>query len=487
MSIKSNVSQAPGLASPLFVPTGSGGSATGEHMAITPPPPPLRVMVAALQEPLLAVAVLLGLQHAMGEPMNRAAALLSIMTLLLLFPGTSRFHDTFLNAATDTLAAWGAALGLLLLCGFATDSFKFFNTQVLVGWAVLTPVAQLAATRLGRRLIQVRLANPDLRRTALVIGAGAVGARTAQMLGNRVDQGVDFAGYLEDRDAARCAPDTAAQVVGRLDDLAAVVRRRQVKDVYITLPLSMQPRITRLLSQLHDTAVSIYFVPDLAGINAVQGRMRTLDGMPVVSLLESPFTGINGVVKRVSDVVLGSVITVLILPLLAAVAIGVKMSSPGPVVFKQRRNGLDGKEITVYKFRSMRTMDNGAVVKQATRGDPRITPFGAFIRRTSLDELPQFINVLQGRMSIVGPRPHAVAHNEQYRQIIDAYMVRHKVKPGITGWAQVNGHRGETDVIEKMQARVEHDIDYLRNWSLTMDLRIIARTLKLVLFDRQAY
>jgi putative colanic acid biosynthesis UDP-glucose lipid carrier transferase len=172
---------------------------------------------------------------------------------------------------------------------------------------------------------------------------------------------------------------------------------------------------------------------------------------------------------------------------LAIVAIGVRLSSPGPVIFKQRRNGLDGDEIIVYKFRSMRTMDNAAVIRQATKDDPRITPFGAFLRRSSLDELPQFVNVLQGRMSIVGPRPHAVAHNEQYRQIIKAYMVRHKVKPGITGWAQVHGHRGETDTLDKMRTRVEYDLYYLRNWSLGKDLEIIARTIKLVFFDRNAY
>ena len=157
------------------------------------------------------------------------------------------------------------------------------------------------------------------------------------------------------------------------------------------------------------------------------------------------------------------------------------------MIFKQRRNGLDGDEITVYKFRSMRSADNGPVVRQATKNDPRVTRFGAFLRRTSLDELPQFFNVLQGRMSIVGPRPHAVAHNEEYRRIIKAYMVRHKVKPGITGWAQVNGHRGETDTIEKMQARVEYDLEYLRNWSLGLDLQIIVRTIRLVFFDRNAY
>ena len=191
--------------------------------------------------------------------------------------------------------------------------------------------------------------------------------------------------------------------------------------------------------------------------------------------------------KRISDVVLGTIILILISPLLLAVAIGVKLSSPGPVIFRQRRNGLDGDEIVVYKFRSMTSQDNGAVVQQATKNDPRITPFGAFIRRTSLDELPQFFNVLQGSMSIVGPRPHAVAHNEQYRRLIKAYMVRHKVKPGITGWAQVNGHRGETETIEKMQARVEYDLEYLRNWSLGLDLQIIVRTIRLVFFDRHAF
>jgi putative colanic acid biosynthesis UDP-glucose lipid carrier transferase len=212
-----------------------------------------------------------------------------------------------------------------------------------------------------------------------------------------------------------------------------------------------------------------------------------MNGVPIVGICETPFTGTNQLVKRVSDVVLASIIVVLISPLLLLIAIGVKLSSPGPVIFKQRRNGLDGGEIIVYKFRSMTTLDNGPVVRQATRNDQRITPFGAFLRRTSLDELPQFFNVLQGTMSIVGPRPHAVTHNKEYRQIIKAYMVRHKVKPGITGWAQVNGHRGETDTIEKMRTRVEYDLEYLRNWSLGLDLRIIAGTVRLLFFDRHAY
>jgi len=192
-------------------------------------------------------------------------------------------------------------------------------------------------------------------------------------------------------------------------------------------------------------------------------------------------------VKRASDLVLASLILLLISPLLLAVAVGIKLDSPGPVIFRQRRNGLAGEEIVVYKFRSMTTQDDGASVVQARRGDPRVTRFGAFLRRTSLDELPQFVNVLQGRMSIVGPRPHAVAHNTMYRELIRAYMVRHKVRPGITGWAQVNGLRGETETVEKMRERVEYDLEYLRNWSLALDLQIILRTIRLVLFDRQAY
>jgi putative colanic acid biosynthesis UDP-glucose lipid carrier transferase len=223
------------------------------------------------------------------------------------------------------------------------------------------------------------------------------------------------------------------------------------------------------------------------GISIIQGRLQDMNGVPVVGICETPFTGTNELVNRISDIVLASIILVLVSPLLLIIAIGVKLSSPGPAIFRQRRNGLDGGEIMVYKFRSMRAMDDGDVVKQATRGDPRITPFGAFLRRTSMDELPQFVNVLQGRMSIVGPRPHAVAHNELYRQLIKAYMVRHKVKPGITGWAQVNGHRGETDTVEKMQTRVEYDLEYPRNWSLGLDLQIIARTVKVVLLGNNAH
>jgi len=204
--------------------------------------------------------------------------------------------------------------------------------------------------------------------------------------------------------------------------------------------------------------------------------MDVVSGVPVVAVCETPFTGISGLIKRSSDIVLSLLIIALVSPLLLLIALSVKLSSPGSVIFRQRRYGLDGQEIIVYKFRTMKVMEDGAAIRQASRDDPRVTRLGALLRRTSMDELPQFFNVLQGRMSIVGPRPHAVVHNEMYRKLIKGYMLRHKVRPGITGWAQVNGYRGETETLDKMKGRIDLDLDYLRNWSLRLDLYIIAKT-----------
>ena len=354
-------------------------------------------------------------------------------------------------------------------------------------WAGVTPVFQWLVVEAGRRVRRWHAMSASARRTVVIVGAGPLGAKVARALLDGKSDSVELLGFFDDRKDHRLHPAANQRLLGMLGDLSDYVRKHNVREVYITLPLGSQPRIVQLLEQIQGTTASLFFVPDVFGISIIQGRLQDMNGVPVVGICETPFTGINELVKRVSDVVLSLLILVVISPFLLAVAIGVKLTSPGPIIFKQRRNGLDGNEIIVYKFRSMRTTDNGSIVKQATKGDPRVTRFGAFIRRTSLDELPQFINVLQGRMSIVGPRPHAVAHNEEYRKLIKAYMVRHKVKPGITGWAQVNGSRGETDTVEKMKERVEFDLEYLRNWSLALDLQIIVRTVRLVIFDRHAY
>jgi putative colanic acid biosynthesis UDP-glucose lipid carrier transferase len=444
-------------------------------------------LVAAFLEPSLTVLVFLAVSHAFDEPIGRSDLTLCLLVFALTFPGRNRLWDRPLNAAVDIGTSWLALLAILLLCGYATRSLNLFEPNIVFWWAVVTPALLWLTYFSGRALLRRLAAQPENRRTAVVVGAGGLGVKVANAFRARGDIGLSFLGYFDDRADQRVDPDAMLMRLGSLRQVAEYVREHGVHEVYITLPLGSQPRIVELLEQVQGTTASVFFVPDVFGISIIQGRLQDMNGVPVVGLCETPFTGTNRLVKRIEDVVLASLILVLISPLLLAIAIGVRLTSPGPALFRQRRNGLDGTEIVVWKFRSMRTQDDGAVVPQATKGDPRITPFGAFLRRTSLDELPQFFNVLQGHMSIVGPRPHAVAHNEQYRQLIKAYMVRHKVKPGITGWAQIHGHRGETDTIEKMQARVEYDLEYLRNWTLGLDLQIIARTVKLVFIDRHAY
>ncbi|MDI1258348.1 undecaprenyl-phosphate glucose phosphotransferase [Aquabacterium sp.] len=443
--------------------------------------------IAAFLEPLVTVASLLGTMAYYDEPVLRASMALCLLVFALTFPGRNRFNDSRLEAGVDIASSWVSMLLILWLCGYATNSLMFFDFTVMLSWAVVTPVLQWIAVLIGKAILKHRASQPNARRRAIVVGAGPLGGKVARALQSNLDQGTEFVGYFDDRTDSRVLSEAVSMRLGGLRDVANYVYAHSIHEVYITLPLGSQPRIVELLEAVQGTTASLYFVPDVFGISIIQGRLQDMNGVPVVGICETPFTGTNELVKRVSDIVLGSIIVVLISPILLGLAIGVKLSSPGPAIFRQKRNGLDGEEIVVYKFRSMRSQDNGAVVKQATKGDSRITPFGAFIRRTSLDELPQFINVLQGRMSIVGPRPHAVAHNEEYRRLIKAYMVRHKVRPGITGWAQVNGYRGETETIDKMQARVEFDLEYLRNWSLGLDLQIIIRTIRLMIFDRNAY
>ena len=257
--------------------------------------------------------------------------------------------------------------------------------------------------------------------------------------------------------------------------------------MFIAVPRRQAQRTEGLITDLRDTTASLYYVPDVFLFDLIQARADEIAGIPIITLCETPFHGWRGVIKRCSDIVLASLLLAIAAPAMALIAIAIKLSSPGNVIFRQRRYGLDGDEITVYKFRTMTVTEDGPSIAQATRNDARVTPLGRYLRRYSLDELPQLINVLQGRMSVVGPRPHAVAHNEQYRKVIRGYMVRHKVMPGITGLAQINGCRGETSQIEEMERRVHYDLEYLRLWSIGLDFRILARTLSALLRDKKAY
>ncbi|MDO9466301.1 MAG: undecaprenyl-phosphate glucose phosphotransferase [Thiobacillus sp.] len=439
-----------------------------------------------LLDPFVAVLVLVACTVVFGEPFRGPYPILALIVFTLTFPG--KWPEVTLRAFwNEVIMPWIFLAGLILLFGYSSGYLDWFPPDLVLAWVLATPVAMYFAHRVVRRLLPRLLLLEGGRRRAIIVGAGQLGTELRGRFANDSSLGVDVIGFFDDRSMDRTELVDPKKLLGKLDDIPGYVNSNGIDLVYITLPMAAQPRTLNLLDALRDTTTSVYFVPDIFVSDLIQARVDHIHGMPVVALTETPTLGVSGIGKRISDVVIASLILLLIWPLLMIVAAGVKLSSPGPIIFKQRRYGLDGQEILVYKFRSMRVCDDGDVIKQAGRCDPRITRFGAFIRRTSLDELPQFINVLQGRMSVVGPRPHAVAHNEQYRKLIKGYMLRHKVKPGITGWAQVNGLRGETETLDKMRARIQYDIDYMRNWSLVFDLMIIGKTLAVVWRDQNAY
>ncbi len=413
--------------------------------------------------------------------------ILSVLVFALTFPGQSHLQSSPGRVLLDITLNWLWVAGLMLAMGFATGYIREFSQDMLVEWLVAAPAVEFGAHLLLRAAapLVLKLQGPSQR--AIIVGMNEQGAALASRIRETPYSRIDLVGFVDSRDVNRLGPLGENRLLGKLDQLAAIAKEHHVQLIYLSLPMASQPRILQLLDDLKDTTASIYFVPDMFFTDLIQGHTGSVVGMPVISVCETPFRGADGLVKRASDIVLATLILLLIAPLLLVVAIAVKLTSPGPIIFKQRRYGLDGEEIVVYKFRSMTVTEDGADIRQAAKGDARITPLGALMRRTSVDELPQFVNVLQGRMSIVGPRPHAVAHNELYRKLIKGYMVRHKVRPGITGWAQVNGFRGETVTLDKMQGRIDYDLDYLRNWSLRLDLHIILKTIRLVLKDEKAH
>jgi putative colanic acid biosynthesis UDP-glucose lipid carrier transferase len=443
------------------------------------------LLVAAL-DPLVAIGMLAATVAFFGGRFDGPCLILALLVFAMTFPGSfGRENSGAAELALEIATGWTAVLALLALLGWASHTFSAFDPRVLAAWALATPAALFAAHHALPRLLPRVLSAQGIEKRVVIAGANELGCKLAAQVGAMPLLGQRVVGFFDDR-----SPSRIHEIKNNLGNVAALpdyVRRHGIDIIYIALPMASQPRILRLLEELRDTTASIYFVPDIFVFDLIQARVDSIGDLPVVAVCETPFYGFNGVLKRISDVVLASLILVCIAPMLAAIALGVKLSSPGPVLFKQRRYGLDGRQIVVYKFRSMTVLDDGDVVRQATKNDSRVTRFGAFLRKTSLDELPQFINVLQGRMSVVGPRPHAVAHNEMYRKLIRGYMIRHKVRPGITGLAQVNGYRGETETVDKMKARIEYDLMYLRNWSLLLDLQVILKTFLVVLKKQNAY
>ena len=349
------------------------------------------------------------------------------------------------------------------------------NLAILMGWRAVFRLLLARFRTRGRNRAKVAIAPADL-----------MGMEVGRTIEGLPDSGLDVVGWFDDRNPEGDRPPSALKdrILGDLEELVQRTREGEFQRIYLAFPLSATERTRFLIQRLADTTASVYLVPDFFTFNLVNSRMIHLGNLTAISVFELPYSETDWYVKRAFDIVFSILcLSILGIPMLI-IAFLVRWTSPGPAIFKQKRYGLAGQEIEVWKFRSMRTQDNGSVVKQATKGDSRITPLGAFLRKSSIDEFPQFINVLQGSMSLVGPRPHAVAHNEEYRRKIHGYMLRHKVKPGITGWAQVHGWRGETDTLDKMEQRVKYDIDYLRRWSPWLDLKICLMTGWQLLFKR---
>lgn len=433
-------------------------------------------------DPLLMVLMLYAVAIYHEGELTPDYIVLSILTFAISFPGTWTIQQSAWRDLKALLSQWCMVAGVLFVFGYLTRYLYDFPSQVLTDWFVLTP---LAIWLVHSVLCYYFLSNYYLKhakKTAVVVGCNDVSRQLVAKLRANPTHAIFIEGYFDNASAHVYAP-----YLGEVSEVADYVKQHRIDLIYIALPASPESKTYHLLDHLKDTTASIYYVPDFFMTDLIQARIDDIDGMPVVAMCETPFYGVNGFLKRFSDIVIASAILLLVSPLMILIAMGVKWSSPGPIMFKQKRYGLDGKEIIVYKFRSMSVTEDGADVQQAKKQDHRVTAFGKFLRQSSLDELPQFINVLQGRMSVVGPRPHAVKHNEMYRKVIKGYMVRHKVKPGITGWAQINGFRGETSTVDSMKQRIDFDLDYLNRWSLGMDMRIIGKTILKIFKDPHAY
>ena len=380
------------------------------------------------------------------------------------------------------------ALIMVAVLYLLDDQLKLDKGTLLI-WMAIAPVFLSVARIVVRLALRATRRSGRNFRVAAVIGANKMGRRIAERLIFNRWMGIRLIGYFDERspDSSRPPVDGPVPFLGNIDDLVARVESSEIDIVYISLPMRAEIRVQQLIERLADTMVVVYYVADFTVFDILHTRWETLGDIPLLTVVNSPFSGFNSFAKRIQDVCCASFLLLLLgLPMLV-IALAIRLTSSESAIYWQVRHGLDGHEFTIYKFRTMVSGESDADHKQATRDDPRVTALGRFLRRTSLDELPQLINVLQGRMSLIGPRPHPLKLNDEHRYVINHFLLRHKVRPGITGWAQVNGCRGETETLEKMQARLEYDLEYINNWSFWLDLRILFLTITQVWQDRNAY
>jgi len=385
---------------------------------------------------------------------------------------------------------WLAVVLVLVLVDLIFHPSDLYNREMVFYWFVLTPIELVSWHSILRMTLRLFRDTGVRAQSVAIYGATELGASLEGRIQSMPWSGYNFVGYFDDRktNGTRRFISDSSLIKGGSQELIQQAKAGEIDTIFITLPLAAEKRIKQLLNELADTTVSAYMMLDLFSFDLLSASWLDIQGMPAISVFESPHTGLDNVAKRTLDLVAGSLILLLIAVPMLLIAAGIKLTSKGPALFRQKRYGIGGEPITVWKFRTMKVMESGEkVLVQACKHDSRITPFGAFLRRTSLDELPQFFNVIAGTMSIVGPRPHAVIHNEFYRTAIHGYMLRHKVKPGITGLAQINGYRGETDTLEKMEGRIKHDLEYIRSWSLWLDIKLIVRTACGGFINKNAY
>jgi len=449
-------------------------------------------ILQAVLPPMVALASLFLIGEILGglDPTSTAVVIIATLSLTLIQKPPDLNEQLTVSrtpVVVNAVVRWLLLLFMFLVVGYATRSLESLDSRVFLTWAGATPVVLVVVSLLMQTWMRHLLLTSSPPRKAVVVGLTQTSRELARRLGKSGKGRIVLEGFFDDRSDERLGLTSQDRLIGKLDAMAAFVQAERIDVIFIALPIRHLKRVMNLLDQLHDTTASIYYVPDVHVFDLIQSRSTEIHDIPVVAMCETPFYGYRGLIKRVTDMVISAGALLALSPVLLVVALLVKLTSKGPVIFKQRRYGLDGHEISVYKFRSMKVMDDGAHVKQASKDDPRLTPIGGFLRRSSIDELPQLINVLQGRMSLVGPRPHAVAHNEEYRKLIKGYMIRHKVMPGITGLAQVNGCRGETSKLEDMEARIKYDLEYLRRWTPMLDYQIMWQTAMKLLRDDKAY
>ncbi|HCE8951663.1 TPA: undecaprenyl-phosphate glucose phosphotransferase [Raoultella ornithinolytica] len=418
--------------------------------------------------------------------------LMSLLVLVIfqMIGGITDFYRSWRGVAFSTefvliLKNWTLStlltLGLISLDSSSEIKFLFFIQWYLVvsvGFIIFRTFIRLTAGLL-------RKFGYNTRRVA-VVGSMPAGINLLKGFLEEPWLGFVVMGIYDDHPLSNDEYD-GVPYSGNIAQLTQEAKEGKIDRIYIAMNMKDEQKIKSIVKELTDTTCSVLLIPDIFTFNILQSRTEEINGVPVVPLFDTPLNGINMVFKRLEDIIVSVLILILISPILAIIALAVKISSKGPIIFRQVRYGMDGKPIKVWKFRSMTVMENDEKVIQATKNDVRVTKVGKFLRSTSLDELPQFFNVLFGQMSVVGPRPHAVSHNEQYRSLIQGYMLRHKVKPGITGLAQINGWRGETDTLEKMEKRIEYDLLYIRGWTIWLDLKIIFLTVFKGFINKSAY